>query len=43
MKYTYRDEYNYGYLEDRVSIAHVVIWTALGLYANIEIFYFSKK
>ena len=34
MKYTYRDEYYYGYLEDRVSIAHVVIWTALGLYAN---------
>ena len=34
MKYTYRDEYYYGYLEDRVSIAHIVIWTALGMYAD---------
>ncbi|MDO5602304.1 MAG: hypothetical protein Q4G07_05990 [Oscillospiraceae bacterium] len=34
MKYSYRDEYYYGYLEDRVSIAHIIIWTALGLYAD---------
>lgn len=35
MKYTYRDEYFYGYTEDKISIAHIVVWSLFALFCFV--------
>lgn len=35
MKYTYREEYFYGYTEDKASIAHVIVWSVFALLSTM--------
>lgn len=38
MKYTYREEYFYGYTEDRITIAHIIVWSLFALFCIIVYF-----
>lgn len=38
MKYTYREEYFYGFTEDRISIAHIIVWSLFALFCVVVYF-----